>query len=271
MVSAPSISEIALYPIIGVLAVRLPYIVLTLLFLSLFAIGGALYALAVGIWMALLGQGLMGAAAGFCSAVVHIYIGEMGTIMDEVREKQGKRPMKFAVYIAYSFINNGGYFMAYGNCKDCYNTCIHTAYKIIAHIYSFPVFTAIMAQFPGVNPYRWPGWFLAVQSVVTGVVVVLFFREPRSLSRMKRPCKKCSCLTGLQLSVQLKSQWKTRFLVSSCITVQFVVLKCMLYTYKCLLVFLTAWYKVLPFPGCVWLHYRTSIRHYCHSPHTCTE
>ena len=111
--------------------------------------------------------------------------------------------------------------------KECSVSSKHKKYSNYTFMFS-SAFTAIMAQFPGVNPYRWPGWFLAVQSVVTGVVVVLFFREPRSLSRMKRPCKKCSCLTGLQLSVQLKSQWKIRFLVSSCVTVQLVVLKCML-------------------------------------------
>ena len=114
------IFEIALFPIVAVLAVRLPYTVLILLFLSLYAIGGALYALAVSVWMALLGRGIMGGATAFCSTVVQIYIGEMGTIMDEVREKQGKRPMKYAVYIAFSFINTGSYFVAHGNCKDYY-------------------------------------------------------------------------------------------------------------------------------------------------------
>ena len=114
VVAAYSIFEIALFPIVGVLADRLPYTVLTLLFLSMIAIGGVLYALAVSVWMAFLGRGVIGGAGSFGAAAVHMYMGEMGTVMDKAREKQRKRPIKFSVYIAYSFILNGGYFVAYG-------------------------------------------------------------------------------------------------------------------------------------------------------------
>ena len=114
VISAYPIFETALMPIAGLIADRLQYTVLVLLFIFVFFVGGALYAVAENIWIVFLGRGLMGGAASFCAAVVHMYIGEMGTIMDEVREKQGKRPMKFAVYIAYSFILNGGFAVPYG-------------------------------------------------------------------------------------------------------------------------------------------------------------
>ena len=101
-------------PIAGLIADRLQYTGLILLVLFIFFVGGALYAVAENVWIVFLGRGLMGGAASFCGTVVHMYMGEMGTIMDEVRVKQGKRPMKFAVYIAISFMLNGGYILPYG-------------------------------------------------------------------------------------------------------------------------------------------------------------
>ena len=76
-----------------------------------------------------------------------------------------------------------------------------------------PGLNAVMAQFSHVNPYRWPGWFITVLALVAATIVLLYFSEPRSWTCGKG-CISCSCITGLRLSVQLKSQAKTRFMVS---------------------------------------------------------
>ena len=75
--------------------------------------------------------------------------------------------------------------------------------------------TSIMAQFKDVNPYRWPGWSVTTLAAVMGISVMLFFTETRSLSRLKISNAKCSCLTGLKLSAQLRTKSIVQYLVSS--------------------------------------------------------
>ena len=72
------------------------------------ALGGATYALANSVWIAFVGRGLIGSGVSFGASALHTYLGEMGTVMDDIREKQGKRPRKFLLYIALSFTINGG-------------------------------------------------------------------------------------------------------------------------------------------------------------------
>ena len=59
-------------------------------------------------------RGIMGMGGGLSIPALHTYMGEMGTVMDQVRERQGKKPRKFSVYIAFSFIMNGGFAVAFG-------------------------------------------------------------------------------------------------------------------------------------------------------------
>lgn len=106
--------EFVTMPITAVMAHRLPFTISMLFNLSLFAVGGAVYALAVNVWMVYIGQGLIGAGVT-CATTIHTYVGEMGTIMDHIRVKQGKKPRKFIVYAALSFLFTGGYLIAY--CK----------------------------------------------------------------------------------------------------------------------------------------------------------
>ena len=47
---------------------------------------------------------------------VHTYIGEIGSIMDDERKERGKKPLKHVLYIAFSFILNGGFVVAFGKC-----------------------------------------------------------------------------------------------------------------------------------------------------------
>lgn len=80
----------------------------------MFIIGGIIYGLAETIWMVFVGFGLFGAGASFAAITVITYMGEMGTVMDNIRKKQGKKPRKFVIYIVYSFVLNGGYILCFG-------------------------------------------------------------------------------------------------------------------------------------------------------------
>ena len=93
---------------------RLPFTILMYIALFTEAVGGATYALAGSILTAFIGRGLMGAGVQFCVSVVHSYIGEMGTVMDDIRKMEGKKQLKFTLFIVLSFIMNGGLLLPYG-------------------------------------------------------------------------------------------------------------------------------------------------------------
>ena len=97
----------------GAMAERLPYTLTLILPSILFGIGGTLYGLAVEGWMVLLARLFFGFGSAF-KVVVHAYLGEFGTQLDEFRQQNGKRPLKYTVYIALSFVINGGFFVAFG-------------------------------------------------------------------------------------------------------------------------------------------------------------
>ena len=67
--------------------------------------------------MLYLAMGIRGVAESLCPAVLHTYMGVMGTKMDEIRTEQQKKPRKFIVYIAYSLLLNGTSFVIYGRQK----------------------------------------------------------------------------------------------------------------------------------------------------------
>ena len=73
-----------------------------------------------------------------------------------------------------------------------------------------------MSQFPDVNPYRYPAWFVTALSLANIIIVILLFREPRPFAVPKH-CKTCSrsTHTRLKISVQLSSGWCMHLLVSS--------------------------------------------------------
>ena len=95
-------------------AYRLPFSFLLFAFVALAGVGGGMYALAQHVWVAFLGRGLMGAGIQFGASTIHTYIGEMGTMMDDLRQKLGRKPRKFMLYIVYSFVLNGGFVVPFG-------------------------------------------------------------------------------------------------------------------------------------------------------------
>lgn len=108
------ILQIASSPIAGILTQQLPYTITILLSSAIYAVSGVVYGMANTIWMVIISRALMGCAAAFSDVVTCSYIGEMGTRMDIIREEQGKRPRKYALYIVYAFIMNGSFFLAFG-------------------------------------------------------------------------------------------------------------------------------------------------------------
>lgn len=105
------------------LAHHLPFSSLLFSFVALASIGGGVYALAQNVWVAFVGRGLMGAGVQFGASTIHTYLGELGTIMDEIKEKRGEKPRKFILYIAFSFVLNGGFAVPYGNLICTYVLC----------------------------------------------------------------------------------------------------------------------------------------------------
>ena len=105
--------ELATMPLTALILHKFPYTVSMLMTPLLIGTGGAIYAVAVNKWMVFVAKSLIG--VGFSgAATVHAYLGEMGTVMDGIRQKQGKKPRKFILYIILSFILNSGNFVAYG-------------------------------------------------------------------------------------------------------------------------------------------------------------
>lgn len=169
------------------LAHHLPFSSLLFSFVALASIGGGVYALAQNVWVAFVGRGLMGAGVQFGASTIHTYLGELGTIMDEIKEKRGEKPRKFILYIAFSFVLNGGFAVPYA-------------------------LTAVMSSFEDINPYRWPGWAVTTLAGILGLLVLLFFRETRSFKQLKCTGGLCSGLVGLNLSAKLRSGSKIRIL-----------------------------------------------------------
>ena len=76
-------------------------------------------------------------------------------------------------------------------------------------LFIFTVSTSIMAQFKDINPYLWPGWFIAALGVFEIILILLFFTETRSL-----PSKCRTRCLSLSTCLQLKTCQKTTFFVS---------------------------------------------------------
>ena len=108
------LTELAVVPFAALMTHRSPFSVAIFISFILMAIGGVIYAVAVNVWMIFIGRALFGAAIGICSPTVHTYMGEMGIVMDNLRKKNGKKPRKDTIYVAYSFMTNCGYFVAFG-------------------------------------------------------------------------------------------------------------------------------------------------------------
>lgn len=121
---AYSIPETASMPVAGIMADKVPYTITILFLCAVYAAGGIFYGKAETVWMVIVGRALMGCGAAFADVTASSYIGEMGTRMDEIRERQGKQPLKYALYVAYSFTMNGTFILTFG-MYSCYMYSVH--------------------------------------------------------------------------------------------------------------------------------------------------
>ena len=92
--------EFLLFPIATLLIETLPFTPLWLITFLLCTLGGLLYGSATDVWMAFAARGFQGMGLLLGVTVLNTYIGENGTYMDRIRERQQKRPMKHVIYIA---------------------------------------------------------------------------------------------------------------------------------------------------------------------------
>ena len=76
--------------------------------------------------------------------------------------------------------------------------------------------TSIISQFDNVNPYRWPGYFIASAGVVHAGVVLLIFRDVKPFPKLKHVKLNLNfnCLSSVKMMTQLTSKWKMEFIVS---------------------------------------------------------
>ena len=102
-----SICETALTPVVTPMMDILPYTASFLVMVAVFVIGGTLYACAGEVWMVIVARSFMGIGALLSSALIYTYIGEMGTVMDKIRVKKGKRPLKQFMYTITMFTSVG--------------------------------------------------------------------------------------------------------------------------------------------------------------------
>ena len=71
------------------------------------------------------------------------------------------------------------------------------------HVYYLSIaISSIMAQFEDLDPYHWPGWFMAAISAVVAGAILLCFRETRNL---RNTCTKCSYPSRFKISLELKN------------------------------------------------------------------
>ena len=85
--------------------------------------------------MLYLALSISGVAESLCPAVLHTYMGVMGTKMDEIRTEQQKKPRKFIVYIAYSLLLNGTSFVIYGKRLMQTQMCNIVVYHLVYNYY----------------------------------------------------------------------------------------------------------------------------------------
>ena len=105
---AQPLFEVLTMPFAAVAIKRVPITATVLLSLLLFAVGGLVYALAVNVWMVLTGKSFFGVAITLGLVSTHVYFGEMGAAMDEIRRRKNKKPLKFIIYVSYTFTFSGG-------------------------------------------------------------------------------------------------------------------------------------------------------------------
>ena len=108
------LSEFVAAVLYGTFINHLPATIIIISYTILYVAGGIVYALAEHVWMVLVGISLHGAATAFNVLTLLTYMGQMGEVMDDVRKKEGKRPLKFLMYCGVTLTFSGGFIIPFG-------------------------------------------------------------------------------------------------------------------------------------------------------------
>lgn len=109
-----SIGEAAASPVAGITTERYSYIFSLFATLILFIGGGLFYARATEVWMVIVARLVLGLGTGYGAVVVHSYLGEMSSRLDDIRAKQSKKSIKHIFYIIFIFVINGAFVFSFG-------------------------------------------------------------------------------------------------------------------------------------------------------------
>ena len=191
------LSEIVASVLYGAFIHNLPVSISIISYTILYVAGGIVYALAEHVWMALVGISLHGAATAFNVLTLLTYMGQTGEVMDDMRKKEGKRPLKFLLYCGVTLIFTGGFIIPFGK------NFVTISLRLFRNIF-LSATNSIMAQFD-INPYHWPGWLVAAVTFTVGLLTLVLFRESHSLFNCLRVSRlSCSCALETQLRTKCK-------------------------------------------------------------------
>lgn len=202
-----AVGEAAISPVAGLTTERYSYIFSLFAALILIISGGLFYARATEVWMVIVARLVLGLGTGYGAVVVHSYLGEMSSKLDEIRAKQSKKPIKHIFYIIFIFVINGSFVFSFGKYQL-------TLLIINGEVSIFVSGTTSVVSLFDVNPYHWPGYFISALAILYSCIVLLFFRDIRSPPNLKQLVQKWHCLSGLRLTTQLKTKWKLEFIAS---------------------------------------------------------
>ena len=75
--------------------------------------------------MVIVARFFFGSGSGIAAVVTLTYTGEMSTRMDEIRERKGKKPRKFVLYIIYSLEVTGSYVLSFSEFLLTLSEVVH--------------------------------------------------------------------------------------------------------------------------------------------------
>ena len=136
--------------------------------------GGLLYALAVNGWMVVAARLISGGCVGLGVVFTQSYIGR--TVENVPRKGRNKKELLF---ILYSITVNVSYLVATGKL-----IVRHPLIPLCCACLQLLGLSALISQFPSVNPYRWGGWFILAIALLYAILFVIIYSETESI-RMK--------------------------------------------------------------------------------------
>ena len=227
-VSIFPIGEVLMSLVAAYLSTATPYLYTIPLTCCIAAVGGLVYALASHGVMVIVARFLFGTTNGLSLVLAQAYIGR------ENKRKRGPTVEKMLLF--YSITMSSSLIAATGMCTIILLLYAfhHTCYSFLPSIVSilsptptslspFSGISALIPQFPNVNPYRWGGWFIFVVAVTYCVAFLTVYSKTKlvkpncggtcSLSRQSPTHTRTK---GLAKQVIVSSSIKKTFTPTNC-------------------------------------------------------